>query len=148
MTVPRRKKKYKGLTADQRATILREAYRNYLTFQQFVSDTGKDVIEYAVPADESSDEWITILLSFTDLKQALKLYQSGLSAEGTVLSKRKEQAFHLNVICDMKQKDVAKLMNITTVSVGQYVAQACSQLSKYYFKEMEDTSNGHESEEE
>lgn len=49
-------RRYDGLTADEKFLILREAYRNYLTFKQFVTDTGKDVIEYAVPASQDSDE--------------------------------------------------------------------------------------------
>lgn len=48
--------RYDGLTADKKHRILREAYRNYLTFKQFVTDTGKDVIDYAVPASADSDE--------------------------------------------------------------------------------------------
>jgi len=52
------------------------------------------------------------------------------------LSVRKEQAFLLNVILDQRQEDVAEQMGITTVSVGQYVKQACLQLSEYYFGDM------------
>ena len=37
---------------------------------------------------------------------------------------------------DKRQEDVAEQMNITTVSVGQYVKQACLQLSEYYFADM------------
>lgn len=125
-------RKWDGLTADQRHLILREAYRNYLTFKQYVSDTGQDVIEYSIPKSKASDEWISIAISFTDLEGALKAFQDG-TKNGTVLSRRKEQAFYLNVIQDKKQKDVAEIMNITTVSVGQYVDQACLQLAKYYF---------------
>jgi hypothetical protein len=32
-------------------------------------------------------------------------------------------------------------MNITTVSVGQYVEAACLQLSQYYFAEMSDSTS-------
>jgi DNA-directed RNA polymerase specialized sigma24 family protein len=123
------------LTADQRHLILREAYRNYLTFEQYVTDTGKDVIEYAIPVSKESDEWVPIAISFTDLQRALKVFNNELRQEGTVLSKRKEQAFYLNVIRDMKQKEVAELMKITTVSVGQYVDQGMLQLAEYYFGE-------------
>lgn len=37
---------------------------------------------------------------------------------------------------DQRQEDVARQMGITTVSVGQYVKQACIQLSEYYFGDM------------
>jgi DNA-directed RNA polymerase specialized sigma subunit len=132
---------YDGLTAEEQHLIIREAYRNYLTFQEFVANNpdSNDVIEYAVPKSDDSDEYVTISISFTDLQRALKRYRDGLRAEGTVLSKRKEQAFYLNVIRDMKQKDVAKLMDITTVSVGQYVDQGMLQLCDYYFAEQQDT---------
>lgn len=124
------------MTADQRHLILREAYRNYLTFEQYVTDTGRDVIEYAIPVSKESDEWVPVAISFTDLQRALRALGAGeLKADGTVLSKRKEQAFYLNVIRDMKQKEVAELMKITTVSVGQYVDQAMLQLAEYYFGE-------------
>jgi hypothetical protein len=126
---------YDGLTASERHKILREAYRNYLTFKQFVTDTGKDVLEYRVPKEPGSDEYVPIRISFTDLERALKSYNNEMRREGTVLSKRKEQAFYLHVIRDMLQRDVAEIMGITTVSVGQYVEQGCIQLCDYYFGE-------------
>jgi DNA-directed RNA polymerase specialized sigma24 family protein len=132
-THPRR---YDGLTADKKHRILREVYRNYLTFKQFVSDTGKDVIEYSVPASPDSDEMVRITISFVDLERALKKLKDGSIAENTILSQRKEQAFLLNVILDKRQEDVAAIMGITTVSVGQYVEQSVLQLAKYYFGEM------------
>jgi DNA-directed RNA polymerase specialized sigma subunit len=134
---------YDGLTGEERHKILREAYRHYLSFEQYVSDTGKDIIEYPVPKEAGSEERIPIRISFTDLQQALRKFQDGLKTDGTVLSKRKEQAFYLNVIRDMLQRDVAEIMGITTVSVGQYVEQACLQLADYYFSE--DTLNQSES---
>lgn len=129
---------HEGLTADERHKILREAYRHYLEFQQYVTDTGKDIITYAVPKEKGSDEYVKVSISFVDLAEALKVYNDGLRAEGTVLSKRKEEAFAYNVIEDMLQRDVAEIMGITTVSVGQYVEQAMLQLCDYYFAE--DTS--------
>lgn len=122
--------------------ILREAYRHYLTFKQLVADSNHDVIEYSVPAEDQpedgTDAWEKIAISFSDLERALKNFEEGSKKEGTVLAARKEQAFYLNVIRDMRQKDVAELMGITTVSVGQYVDQACLQLSDYYFSEMQE----------
>jgi predicted transcriptional regulator len=49
------------------------------------------------------------------------------------LSERKREAIFYNVILDWKQKDVAERMGITTVSVGQYVDQGCTQLARIYF---------------
>lgn len=69
---------------------------------------------------------VYIVLSFWDLQGALK-----------DLSPRKREAVFHNVILDKKQKDVAKIMGITTVSVGQYVEQAMLQLSEKYFSDME-----------
>ena len=93
--------------------ILREVLRNYLTFESLVSQTGVYEIEYK-----------GVELSFLDLQGAL-----------ATLSKRKREAVHLNVILDKKQKDVAEIMGITTVSVVQYVEQAMIQLSKHHFAE-------------
>jgi DNA-directed RNA polymerase specialized sigma24 family protein len=58
-----------------------------------------------------------IEVSFLDLQGCLKN-----------LSKRKKEAIFWNVILDKKQKDVAKIMGITTVSVGQYVQAGFEQL--------------------
>ncbi len=69
-----------------------------------------------------SQESVTI--SFWDLHRGIK-----------ELSPRKREALWWNVILDQKQKDVAEIMNITTVSVGQYVEQAVLQLSEKYFAE-------------
>jgi hypothetical protein len=71
---------------------------------------------------------VHVTLSFWDLQGALKN-----------LSPRKREAVFYNVILDQKQKDVAAIMKITTVSVGQYVEQAMLQLSEQYFSEMEIT---------
>lgn len=69
---------------------------------------------------------VKVTLSFWDLQGALK-----------DLSPRKREAVFYNVILDKKQKDVAAIMGITTVSVGQYVEQAMIQLSEKYFANME-----------
>ncbi len=135
---------YDGITANQQHKIIREAYRHYLTFEQYVTDTGNDIIEYSVPVSKGDEEVVRITISFTDLQRALKQYRGNLQSDGTILSKRKEQAFYLNVIRDMLQRDVADIMGITTVSVGQYVEQGMIQLCEYYFSEMDtkqDTSN-------
>jgi DNA-directed RNA polymerase specialized sigma24 family protein len=101
------------LTREQRHKILREVYRNYLSYESFISATGQDVIEHK-----------GVQISFSDLKFGIK-----------ELSPRKREAFFYNVILDMRQKDVAERMGITTVSVGQYVDAAMIQLGKRYFAE-------------
>ena len=97
--------------------ILREVYRHYIDFEDFWKRTGKESITHK-----------GITINFLDLKRGVES-----------LADRKQQAFYLNVIRDMKQKDVAAVMGITTVSVGQYVAEACRQLAQIYWPE--DTIN-------
>lgn len=129
--------------------ILREVYRHYYEFESYVSLTGNHVIDYAYPLykefvsvdDDTGEEIIEvevveripISISFFDLRDAIE--------NPNVLSERKRQAVMLNVIRDMKQKDVAKLMGITTVSVGQYVEQAMLQLAEDQFSEILQGSN-------
>lgn len=137
---------YDGFTADQKHKILREAFRNYLTWKDLLiygSTDGSvtDVITYHIPKEEGSDEYVPITISFYDLERSLTSFSERNNAEGTVLSKRKEEAFHLNVIRDMLQRDVADIMGISTGSVGQYVEQGMIQLCDYYFAEEEDTPN-------
>lgn len=115
----------------QKHRVLREIYRHYYEFEAYVSATGKHVIEHSQPVRNDDGDIIgrvPVTISFFDLKDAI------LNPE--VLSERKRQAVMLNVIRDLKQKDVAAIMNITTVSVGQYVEQAMLQLSTDYFAEM------------
>jgi DNA-directed RNA polymerase specialized sigma24 family protein len=100
----------------ERHRILREVYRHYLDFYDFYARTGQHVIEHK-----------GLTISFLDLKAGIPK-----------LSGRKKEAFYLNVLRDMKQKDVAEKMGITTVSVGQYVDAACRQLAEEYFDEDED----------
>lgn len=95
--------------------IVRELYRNYVTFRDYFQRTGQDMIKYG-----------PVTLSFLDL-------QYGVSE----LAGRKKEAFFYNVLMDMKQKDAARIMGITTVSVGQYVESACRQLSVRYFDDEE-----------
>lgn len=107
--------------------ILREVYRHYLEYRQYVSDTGNHVIDHGYflyDDDGNIKEKISVTISFWDLFNGLK-----------DLSPRKREAVWYNVILDQKQRDVAKKMAITTVSVGQYVEQAMLQLSERYFAE-------------
>jgi DNA-directed RNA polymerase specialized sigma24 family protein len=106
--------------------VLREVYRHYLEYRDYVTSTGSSVIEhgYWVYKEDGSRDKVTIAISFWDLHGGLMR-----------LSKRKREAVLYNVIFDWKQRDVAKRMGITTVSVGQYVEQAMQQLSERYFAE-------------
>lgn len=101
---------------EQKQRILKEVYRHYIDFQDFASREGKYFIEYG-----------PIMISLLDLQYGLD-----------TLSPRKREAVFLNVIRDMKQKDAAAIMGITTVSVGQYVEQAMIQLAERYFAEMDE----------
>lgn len=108
--------------------VLREVYRHYTEYRDLVSATGESIIEhgYFIYEDdgETIKDKIAVTISFWDLHGGLK-----------ELSKRKREAVFYNVILDWKQRDVAKKMGITTVSVGQYVEQAMLQLSERYFAE-------------
>lgn len=95
----------------QRHKLLREVYRNYQQFRELVRTSGVDTISHE-----------DFSISFYDLEEGINN-----------LSPRKKEAFYLNVILDLKQKDVARLMGITTVSVGQYVEAAMQQLEKEQF---------------
>ena len=88
-----------------------QIFINYLQFQEYVRSTGKHAITHR-----------GLTISFHDLGMGLE-----------ELSPRKKEAFYLNVILDKKQKDVAEIMGITTVSVGQYVESASRQLAEVYF---------------
>lgn len=110
-----------------RHRILREVYRHYLEYRTYVSNTGNHVIEhgYFIYGENGlPKEKVSISISFWDLFTGLN-----------ELSPRKREAMWYNVILDQKQRDVAEKMKITTVSVGQYVEQACIQLSERYFAE-------------
>lgn len=110
--------------------ILREVYRHYLEFRQYVGSTGNHVIKhgyFTYNDDGSIKDKICVEISFWDLFEGLK-----------DLSPRKREAVWFNVILDQKQRDVAEKMQITTVSVGQYVEQAMLQLSERYFAESKD----------
>lgn len=123
----------KKTTKFQPHRILREVYRHYYEFEALVSHYGTHTIDHAVRLyDEEGNELdrIPVTISFFDLRDGLKP-----QSEGGVLSDRKLQAVMLNVIRDMKQRDVAEAMGITTVSVGQYVEHAMEQLAKTYFPE-------------
>lgn len=110
--------------------ILREIYRHYIEFREYVASTGKHVIDhgYYIYDDEGKPkDKVMVTISFWDLYEGLR-----------ELSPRKREAVFYNVILDWKQKDVADKMGITTVSVGQYVEQACILLADKYFAEETD----------
>lgn len=109
--------------------VLREVFRHYTEFKDWVAATGDSVIEHGYFLYDKDDEEkvigkVVVTISFWDLHDALQR-----------VADRKKEAVYYNVIRDMKQKDVANIMGITTVSVGQYVKQAMIQMSKEYFSE-------------
>lgn len=117
--------------------ILREVLRHYMEFRELVGGYGlaqagadgrKHILEHSYwtyKENGERDKKYTVQISFWDLHTGLK-----------ELAPRKREAIFHNVILDKKQKDVAKIMGITTVSVGQYVEAGCIQLAKRYFAEM------------
>ena len=96
-----------------RHRILREVYKHYLDFEDYYKRTGNYIIEHK-----------GITISFFDLKYGLDK-----------LSKRKKEAFFYNVILDKKQEEVAEIMQVTCVTIGQYVEAACIKLAERYFSE-------------
>lgn len=127
-----------------RHRILRDVFRHYLEFQQLVAlpehdgmggygnSDGVLTYGYYVKEEDGSLRKVMITLSFWDLQGSLK-----------ELSPRKREAVFYNVILDMKQKDVAEIMGITTVSVGQYVDQGMIQMADKHFLD-EDTKAAEE----
>jgi DNA-directed RNA polymerase specialized sigma24 family protein len=111
--------------------ILREVLRHYTEYRELVNSDGRlHVLDYGYwvyneDGTRSHKEHVSI--SFWDLHNGLQ-----------ELAPRKREAIFYNVILDMKQKDVAKIMGITTVSVGQYVEAGTIQLAKKYFAEVPD----------
>lgn len=106
--------------------ILREILRHYLEFREHAGSTGDHVIEhgYTYYPEDGEPQKVSITISLWDLHRGIK-----------ELAPRKREALFYNVILDQRQRDVADTMGITTVSVGQYVKQACIQLARDYFKE-------------
>ena len=105
------------ISINDKHKILREAFRHYLDFYDYWRREGEHTIEYK-----------GLTISFLDLKRVLSEVD---------LSDRKGQAFVLNVLADKKQAEVAEIMGITTVSVGQYVDAACRQFSEVYWTDEE-----------
>lgn len=107
-----------------RHRVLREVLRHYTEYRQHVGATGDHVIEhgYWVYPEEGERYKVHVTISFWDLHTGIK-----------ELSPRKREALYHNVILDRRQRDVAEIMGITTVSVGQYVEQAVIQLAEKYF---------------
>jgi DNA-directed RNA polymerase specialized sigma24 family protein len=108
--------------------ILREVLRHYTEYRELVNQDGRaHIIDYGYwvyNEDGTRKQKEEVSISFWDLHEGLK-----------ELAPRKREAIFYNVILDMKQKDVAKIMGITTVSVGQYVEAGTIQLAKQYFAE-------------
>ena len=107
--------------------LLREILRHYTEYRAHVSRDGRSSVlnhSYMVYPEDEQPYKIDVSISFLDLQYGIK-----------ELSPRKREALWYNVILDKKQKDVAEIMGITTVSVGQYVEQACLQLADRYFAE-------------
>lgn len=130
-------KKDKLVTAPiQLHRILREVLRHYTEYKALVDQHSlQDTIDHGVidhgywvyNEDGTKHHKENVTISFWDLHRGLK-----------ELAPRKREAIFYNVILDEKQKDVAKRMGITTVSVGQYVEAGCQQLAKKYFPEAND----------
>lgn len=137
--------------------VLREIFRHYVEFRAHVAQGNDHYLEhtYLVPAPGESLPCpnqprahkehegldmecrlcgaslvrVTASFDFWDLHRGLK-----------ELAPRKREALFHNVICDAKQKDVAQIMGITTVTVGQYVEHAFRQLIGRHIIRIEDAA--------
>lgn len=91
--------------------FLREILRHYLEFRDFVAQGNDHVIEhsYLVRDPDGRLKKVTMSFSFWDLHRGI-----------SELPPRKKEALFYNIILDKKQKDVAEIMKISTVSAGQY----------------------------
>ncbi len=91
--------------------FLREILRHYLEFQDYVAQGHDHVIEHSYLVQEPGKPLrkVTMSFSFWDLHRGIK-----------DLPPRKKEALFYNIILDKKQKEVAELMGISTVSAGQY----------------------------
>lgn len=110
--------------------LLREIYRHYIEFRALFVDEGLDTLHHTYewfdpdltaepdakgkyPANLNSVHKETVSFSLWDLDRGIDK-----------LPERKRQAFYLNVICDLLQKEAGAIMGINHVTVGQYVEQA------------------------
>lgn len=115
---------------------IREATRTFPTWQAHVSQTGGHVIH-----GDTCDRGV-IAISFYDIERVVRAYTPVRwvlkqphfpEHDQFELSKRKKEAIYYNVILDLRQKDVAEIMGITTVSVGQYVELGFRQITDQLF---------------
>lgn len=106
-----------ALTKKDKHKILRNIYRNYLTYQDYVAG-----LQPGGSPDAEVIEHKGVTISFSDLKYGIK-----------DLAPRKKEAFFYNVILDWSQRETAEQMGITTVSVGQYVDAAMEVLCRRFF---------------
>lgn len=135
--------------------VLREIFRHYTEFRDYVGQGNSPVLEhtYLVPVEGVPSECpecprtskehealgmecvycggrmkrVSVSFNFWDIHRGLK-----------DLAPRKREAVLWNVIYDQKQKDVAKKMGITTVTVGQYVEHAFRSLIGMHLMDVEE----------
>jgi DNA-directed RNA polymerase specialized sigma24 family protein len=139
----------KKISTKERHLILREIYRHYLDYKDHYARTGHDILVGGTHDDDCQwwdrlkrvnkkidpsirdkdapctcgfSETGPVMISFLELQNSLKN-----------LSKRKKEAVFLNVILDLTQREVAEVMQIKMVTVGQYVKSAMQKIEKEYF---------------
>ena len=115
---------------------LREVLRNYLMLKTAAENEDRSISVCRIKGCNWRDpelgvrkghegECEILTVNFLDLKMCLQH-----------LSKRKMEAIFYNVILDMKQRDVAEIMGITTVSIGQYVEAGVMQAAAELWSEI------------
>ncbi len=85
--------------------------RHYLEIRDYVAQGNDHIIEhsYLCYALDGRVKKVTMSFSFWDLHRGLN-----------ELPLRKKEAIFYNILLDKKQKEVADIMGISTVSAGQY----------------------------
>ncbi len=139
----------KQISTKQKYLILRELYRHYLDYSDHYQRTGHDIL---VGGTHDQDcEWRKRLIRTNKKIDHEKRVKDapctcGFSQTGPVmisflelrnslrnLSKRKKEAVWWNVIMDQTQIEVAGIMGIKEVTVGQYVKSAMIKIAAEYF---------------
>ena len=111
--------------------VLREILRHYMEYRALVNADGRnDVIDYCY--------WVYDKRGRRKKKEEVSVSFWDLHGTLEELAPRKKEAIFYNVILDEKQRDVAKRMGITTVTVGQYVEAGTKQIAAKYFAERRD----------
>lgn len=119
-----------------RHLILREAYRHLSILSSLARESVPLPSEGRVGGTDrainSQESGLVDTLSYDGIDINYFDMLTALSKINDIPLKKRE-AFYLNVILDMKQKDVAQKMGVSPVTIGQHVTSVCRALEEVYF---------------